>query len=318
MNGIMEAIDDVDVRLHHRCLMESSGLHNIARLSRELGIVTIDKQLDLFQQTLDDDQESLDERSSLDHSCNLVNVEDVFKSLCMKTDNTKAKDHLLSILQHLLLVPDDTPDFVHHFQLIDTMVADLVMDPKLGGAEKRFGLSVEQMVSQMNQVERTQKLEEDLVKVRSAALEAKLEKEDMEDRLARSEEMIMHLQTVISRLDSQLPDHGPHTPTNASKAPEAPQAGYNERIAQLAAEVEIADSPRGLFRTPLLEIDPERKAEKDSDPAAGPTSPEPAKLSFWGLTSSWLGMRQASTDGQAATADADNEKAVPTAAVVAV
>ncbi|KAJ3555998.1 hypothetical protein NM688_g2271 [Phlebia brevispora] len=302
MNGIMEAIDDLDVRLHHRSLMASSGLQTIIKLARSLGIVTIDKQLALFEQTLADDADSLDERMSQDHSCNLVDLDDVYNALRTKAEGSKAKDHLLSILQHLLLIPDDKPDFVHRLQLVDTVVSDVVMDSKLGGGEKRLGFSVERMVSQMNQVERTQKLEEDLVKVRSNALELKLEKEDLEDRLERSEQMIMNLQTVIARLDCEVHDY-----TRVA----APKAAYDERIAQLAVGMQKEDSPAGTVGSPT--------DEKDSKQPPMPTSPPPTtpKLSFWGITSSWLGMRQAA-DGQPIPTLENHEKVEPDVAAVAI
>lgn len=289
MNGIVEAIEDLDIRLHHRSLMQSSGLPTIARLARDLGISTIDKQLDLFEQTLADDAESLDERISQDHSCNVIDMDDVYSALRTKADSSKAKDHLLSILQHLLLIPDDKPDFVHQLQLIDTVIADMVMDSKLGGAEKRLGFSVERMVSQMNQVERTQKLEEDLVKVRSTALELKLEKEDLEDRLERSEQMIMNLQTVIARLDCEIYDQIPAV---------RPQAGPDERIALRPVGVQGADSASGVLKSPLAQLQLAPRAEKDTKPVPMPLSPPPTtpKLSFWGITS-WLGSRQTSSDG---------------------
>lgn len=285
MNGIMEAIDDLDVRLHHRALMQSSGLPTITHLARGLEISTINKQLDLFEETLADDAESLDERMSQDHPCNIVSMDEVYSTLRTKVDSSKARDHFLSILQHLLLIPEDKPDFAHQFQLIDTVISDVVMDSKLGGAEKRLGFSVERMVAQMNQVEKTQKLEEDLVKVRSAALELKLEKEDLEDRLGRSEQMIMNLQTVIARLDCEIRDCAP-LPT--------PKIGYDERIAQLAAGVDTPKPTSGGPKSPPPEISVVRNAEKDTKALSSPPPTTP-RLSFWGITS-WLGNRQAPAD----------------------
>lgn len=304
MNGIMEAIDDLDVRLHHRSLMQSSGLPTIAQLARGLGIGTIVKQLDLFEQTLADDAESLDERMSQDHSCNIVDMDDIYNTLRAKVDNSKAKDHLLSIFQHLLLVPDNKSDFAHHLQLIDTVIADVVMDSKLGGAEKRLGLSVERMVSQMNQVEKTQKLEEDLVKVRSAALELKLEKEDLEDRLGRSEQMIMSLQTVIARLDCEV-----HDPAPVARS----KAGSEDQLAQPALGLDSSGSSSGGSRSHPPDITIVQNVEKDVKSVSSPPPTTP-KLSFWGI-SSWLGNRQAPADVPPPSA-ANIEKLADVGAVV--
>ena len=306
MNGIMEAIDDLTLRLHHRSLMESSGLRAIISLSRDLGVETIDKQLDLFQQTLDDDQGSLDEQSSHGRSCDLSNIDEVYSALRAKTDDTKAAGYLLSIMQHLLLIRDDRSDFTHHFQLIDTVVSDIVLDCKLGGAEKRIGLSVQRMVSQLNQVERTQQLEEDLVKTRSAALELKLEKEELEDRLERSEQMIMNLQTIISRLDGQLTSPRPEAPVSPQIL--GPEAAYDQRLAQLADHARV-DPPRGLFKAPLLSTADGSKAEDFITPEAKSASSPPTatKLTFWGITS-WLGIRPSNADGQSTPVMTEFEK----------
>lgn len=303
MNGIMEAIDDLHVRLHHRSLMQSSGLPTIAQLARGLGIGTIDKQLDLFEQTLADDAESLDDRMSQTHSCNIVDMDDIYNTLRTRVDNSKAKDHLLSIFQHLLLVPDNKSDFAHHLQLIDTVIADVVMDSKLGGAEKRLGFSVERMVSQMNQVEKTQKLEEDLVKVRSTALELKLEKEDLEDRLGRSEQMIMTLQTVIARLDCEV------HPAPAARS----KAVYEEQAIQPVLGLDSSYPLSGGSRSHPPDITIVQNVEKDVKSVSSPPPTTP-KLSFWGITS-WLGNRQAPVDVPPPS-PANVEKLVDVGAVV--
>ena len=290
MNGIMQAIEDLSVRLHHRSLMESSGLQNIITLSRDLGIATIDKQLDLFQQTLEDDQGSFDVRSNR-ASCKLSNVEDVFNALRTKTEDTKAGNHFRSIMQHLLLIPEDKPDYAVRFQLVDTVVADVIMDAKLGRAEKRLGFSVERVVNQMNQVERTQQLEEELVKARSSILELKVEKEDLVDRLERSEQMIMSLQTIISRLDGQLTSPRPE---------EHAQAEYNKRLSQLAANAQV-DPPRGLFQSPGMDAaGPQRVHHAPEASTASATSPPASKLNFWGI-SAWFGAKHASSDSQSSS-----------------
>ena len=275
-------------------------------MSRDLGIATIDKQLDLFQQTLDDDQGSFDVSSNR-ASCNLSNAEDVFNALRAKTGETKASTHFLSIMQHLLLIPENKPDYAVRFQLVDSVVADVIMDAKLGRAEKRLGLSVERVVAQMNQVERSQQLEEDLVKARSTILEMKVEKEELVDRLEQSEQMIMSLQTIIARLDGQLSSPRPE---------EHARAEYEKRLSQLAANVQV-EPPRTLFQS--LPPDDVRRQSGDRVPegsSASATSPPASKLNFWGI-SAWFGAKHASSDSQSTQIIAEDEKARPSSDVVA-
>lgn len=306
MNGIMQAVDDLSVRLHHRSLMEASGLQTVIALSRDLGIATIDKQLDLFQQTLDDDQGSFD-MSSNHASCNLSSVEEVFNALRTTTGETKASTHFLSIMQHLLLIPENKPDYAVRFQLVDNVVADVIMDTKLGRAEKRLGLPVERVVAQMNQVERSQQLEEDLVKARSTILELKVEKEELVDRLEQSEQMIMSLQTIISRLDGQLSSPRPE---------EHAQAEYEKRLSQLAVNAQV-DPPRALFRS--LPAEDVRRQSGDKVPeasTASATSPPASKLNFWGI-STWFGTKHASSDSQSTQIATEDEKAPSSSGAIA-
>ncbi|PSS22665.1 hypothetical protein PHLCEN_2v3031 [Hermanssonia centrifuga] len=315
MNGMLEAIDDLDVRLHHRSLMESSGLQEIIRLFHSLGIVIIDKQLDLFQQTLADDQESLEERMDGNDSCDLTNPDEIYKAIVKKTQRLGGSDHLLSILQHLLIVRDDTADdFVLHFQLIDNVVKDLVMDRKLGGSEKRLGFSVANMVSQLDQVNRSRGAEEDLVKVRSAALELKLEKEQLEDKVASAQGQISDLQATVSRLEKQLLGCG-RSCVSTETAVEPLDAGYDARIAQLA---QITKSPLKISIPTPLGFIPEPKLDSGVGPSVhsrssleskSPETPA-ARVTFWGVAS-WLGLKQTTVDGQPVAEDSANNVMSP-------
>lgn len=212
MNGIMQAVDDLNIRLHHRSLMESSGLYSILDLARSFSIPVIDKQLELFQQTLDEDQENLEESMSLDSRCDLRSIDEVFGILRERTQDSKAQDYLLSVLQHLLYIRQDDPTFVNRFQLIDTLVADLVMDEKLGGGEKRLGLSVERIVAQLDSVQMATHFEEELVKTHSTMMQLKAENEDLSDRLAYSESLVGTLQAEVARLQTAVPRSIPESP----------------------------------------------------------------------------------------------------------
>ena len=157
MNGILVACDDLELRIHHQSQMQAAGLHGILENLRSFGHMPLDKLLKIFQQTLDENEKNIRERFDqgvLDSFHD--SPEDVLKALQVKTGNSKAKDHLLSILQHLLLIQEDGSAMTHHFQLIDSLVADIVLDKKLAGAERRLGQSVERIIAQFNEAERSQ------------------------------------------------------------------------------------------------------------------------------------------------------------------
>ena len=231
INGILDAMeDDLDLRLHHRSLMEASGLQDILEATRALDIPSVNNQLARLQEKLNDDAQDLGESLARDSSVDLSDPEDVFRALCEQVKESKARDHLLSILQHLLLVRRDDQHIVHHFQVIDTVITDLVMDKKLGGAEKRLGLSVERVIGQLEQVDKAKALEDDLIKSCSAVLQLKAENQDLEERVAHSDTLINTLKAEVSRLHVQLAKHSRGLESPLPLKPAGVDASLKENI----------------------------------------------------------------------------------------
>ena len=142
INALMVNIDDLDIRVHHRAQMDAAGLPRIIEHCRSFGVPVIDKQLQILQQMIEEDEAKLRERIDQEILRDLANPEDVYNALRAKTADTRAKDHFLSIMQHLLLIREEGPALAHYYQLIDSLVADVVLDKKLVGAEQRLGHSV--------------------------------------------------------------------------------------------------------------------------------------------------------------------------------
>lgn len=230
-------MEDIDLRVHHRSLMEAAGLANIMATARGFQVDAIEKQLNLLQENLDDIERKLKERMDEEILRDLANPEDVFNALRMKTKDTKAQDYFLSTLQHMLLVREEGPAMVHHFQLIDSMVSDLVMDKHLGGAEQRLGVSVERIIAQFNDADRSQQIEDDLVKANAAALHLRLEKEALEEELSKaSGGLVGELKEKISGLEQKLTVSRENT-SKLQGQMESQKAGYEEQIAQLEAQI---------------------------------------------------------------------------------
>ena len=100
----MEHIDDLDIRVHHRAQMEAAGLQSILEHCRSFGVAVIDKQLQILQQQLDEDEAKLKERVDQAILKDLANPEDVYNALRAKTADTRAKDHFLSIMQQYFIM----------------------------------------------------------------------------------------------------------------------------------------------------------------------------------------------------------------------
>lgn len=230
-------MDDNDLRVHHRALMEASGLQNIIGLARKFGVDSVDTQLDILQDRLDDIERKLKERMDEEILRDLTNPEDVYNAIKLKTKDSKAQDYFLSMLQHLLLVREEGQGLTHYFQLIDSLVADLVMDKKLGGGEQRLGLSVDRIIGQFNEAARNQYAEEELSKAHATILQLRLDKESVEEQLGRADGgLVGELKSNITRLEEKLQVSRENT-TKLQGQMESQKVGYEEQIAQLEAQI---------------------------------------------------------------------------------
>ena len=237
INSLMINIEDLDVRVHHRAQMEAAGLQHILELCRGFGVAVIDKQISILEQMIEEDEVKLRERVDQEILRDLANPEDVYNALRAKTSDSKAKDYFLSIMQHMLLIREEGPALAHYYQLIDGLVADVVLDKKLVGAEQRLGHSVERIIAQFNEADRTQHLEDELSKANAAALRFRLEKEALEDEVAQGEGgLVGSLKAKVARLEEKLAISRENT-TKLQGQLETQKTGYEEQIAQLEAQI---------------------------------------------------------------------------------
>ena len=229
-------------------MMEAAGLQRILQLCESFGYDTTNKHVEILKLSLEDDEKALRERMDQDILKDLANPEDVYKALLAKTQNSKAKDYLLSMFQHLLLVREDGPALAHYYQLIDSMVTDLVMDKQLGGGESRLGHSVERIIAQFNEADRHQHLEDELSQARATILSVKLEKETLEEEVSQIDGgLVGTLKVKVLGLEEKLKVSRENTSKLQGQL-EAQKAGYEEQIDQLEAQI------MELFRM-LKEVD---------------------------------------------------------------
>jgi cytokinesis protein len=130
-----------------------------------------------------EDEKQFQERFHQETLRDLTNPQDVFNAVHEKTKGTRATNHFLSMMQHLLLIREEGQPLVHYFQLLDSIVTDVVMEKKLPGAEQRLGFPVSRIIAQFNEVDRYQRAEDEAAKARAHAVRLNLEKEALEDEL---------------------------------------------------------------------------------------------------------------------------------------
>lgn len=235
--GMINCVEDLDLRIHHRSLMESAGLPRIIQICISFGVPNIDQQVDMLQSLIAEDERRLRERMDQLILKDMANPEDVYKALQAKTQGSKAKDYFLSMMQHLLLVREEGPALAHHFQLIDSMVADLVLDKKLGGAEQRLGHSVERIIAQFNEADRYQHVEDELAKAHASIVQLRLDKAALEDEMSMGEGgMVGVLRDKVQRLEDKLTQSRDNY-SRLQNTLDNQRDHYEEQIKQLEAQI---------------------------------------------------------------------------------
>jgi len=217
--------------------MESAGLQRILALCQAFNVANIDKQIKSLQASLEEDEDKLRERLDQEILRDLNNPQDVYNAIFAKIDDTKARDHFLSMMQHLLLIREEGAPMVHYYQFLDSLVTDVVLDKKLSGAEQRFGHSVERIIAQFNESDRLQTVEEEMQKVRAEATRLKLEKDVLEEEVAQGGDgLIGQLKERLAHMEQKL-NVSRETTARLQGQLETQKAGYEEQIAQLEAQI---------------------------------------------------------------------------------
>lgn len=217
--------------------MESAGLKRILELCANFGVSSIDKHVNKLQTLFADDEKRLRERLDQEILRDLTNPQDVFNAIYSKTQGTRARDYFLSMMQHLLLIREEGQPMVHYYQLLDSIVTDVVLDKKLAGAEHRMGHSVERIIAQFNEADRYQLAEDEAAEARALAVRLKLEKEALEEEISQGHEgLIGALKTQIASMEEKL-SVSRETTSRLHGQLGQQKATYEDKIQQLEAQI---------------------------------------------------------------------------------
>ena len=237
VNAILAGVEDLDLKVHHRALLNAAGLERILNLCESFGVPSIDTQIAILQDALDEDERKLRERLDQEILKDLNNPQDVYNALCAKTDGTKAKSYFLSMMQHLLLIHEEGQPMVHYFQLLNSLVTDVVLDKKLANAEQRLGLTVEKIIAQFNEADRLQAALEGVAEGRSLASKLQLEKASLEEEIAQGlDGLVGRLKEQLVKVEDKL-NISRETTSRLQNQLVIQKTEYEERIAQLEAQV---------------------------------------------------------------------------------
>jgi cytokinesis protein len=230
-------MEDLDLRIHHHSQMATAGLRRVIALCRTFNFEQLNTQLDVLQDTIENDEKELRERLDQEVLRDMTNIEDVYAALKSRTDNTRAHDYLLSILQHFLLIREDGPGVVQYYQLLDSLVTDIVMDHKLAGAEQRLGKSVESIIAQFNDADQYRILEADSAKMRADLRRLQLEKDALESEvITGGDGLVGVLRGKVASLEEKL-QISRETTARLQTQLETQKANYEEQVTQLEAQI---------------------------------------------------------------------------------
>ncbi|KAL0073402.1 armadillo-type protein [Phycomyces blakesleeanus] len=130
VNSIISVIEDVEVRIHLRSQMDACGLQNIMEKMHDFSNENLQRHVDIYTKMKDNDHEDMVEIYNEKILSDMNDPRDVFDTILTRVEGTRSYDFFLSTLQHLLLIQGQGDTKVRHYQLVDNMVTQIVMDRK--------------------------------------------------------------------------------------------------------------------------------------------------------------------------------------------
>ncbi|XP_071382511.1 protein diaphanous homolog 1-like [Centroberyx affinis] len=151
INALISRGEELDFRIHIRSELLRLGLRDLLTEVRTIENEELRVQLSVFDDQAEDDSEELKARLD-DIRIEMDDVREVFEILVNTVKDSKAETHLLSLLQHLLLVRNDYMARPQYYKLMDECIAQIVLHRN--GADPDFkcrnlSLDIEGLIDNM-------------------------------------------------------------------------------------------------------------------------------------------------------------------------
>ena len=257
------------MRVHHRSQMEAAGLGPILGICKEFHYAGLDTQLAKYEDLLEEDHKQLLQNFNQDILRDMTDPYDVYRTILSSVEGTDAFKYFLSAMQHLLLVRADDEVRTRYYQLIDSLVTSVVLDKKQsfsGGLSNTIGLSVEQLIAQFGEQERTQQAEKEAAELRSQLGRLRIEKETLEEELTGTDEgLVGVLKGKLAAAEDKLRISRETTEALQAQMIDL-QRSYEEQILQMELQISelfkmlkesrgfatALDSSKGMDRKELI------------------------------------------------------------------
>ncbi|XP_067637402.1 disheveled-associated activator of morphogenesis 1 isoform X2 [Eurosta solidaginis] len=209
--------ESLEFRLHLRYEFLMLGLQQVIEKLRKHENETLDRHLDFFEMMRAEDEKELARKFNREH-VDTQSANDMFDLLRRKLSHSPAFTHLLSLLEHMLLLPYTGPH-TQHWLMFDRVVQQIVLqtegrprsdiDPDAPNKEKLPSSSVRDpdvAPLQINVAEIVQLLvkEEELKQARTRADELERENFEVQSRLAKKEQELDQRQQEKEDLETSL------------------------------------------------------------------------------------------------------------------
>lgn len=177
--------ENLEFRLHLRYEFLMLGIQPIIDKLRNHENETLNRHLDFFEMVRNEDEKELARKFETDH-VDTKSATSMFDIIRKKLSHTSAYPHLLSLLEHFLLIPLDYGSHPQHWLLFDRIVQQIVLQQYENGECKDPDVSP--LMIDVREVVHHLAKEEELVAARKRAEEFEKENVDMSNKLAKKEQ----------------------------------------------------------------------------------------------------------------------------------
>ncbi|KAG0009907.1 hypothetical protein BGZ80_001945, partial [Entomortierella chlamydospora] len=207
INALLQVVDDIEYRMHLRSQMTTSGLARVILKMRSLNHELIDRQLNIFEDEAENDYEDMIDCYNHQVLTDMSDPYDVFHALLRSVESSRAYDFFLSLLQHMLLIREEGDLRIRYFQLMDSIVTQIVLDRRgtTDNFDQKLGISVNQLVSKLVDQDRLNHALEDAKQARQELELVLRQKNDLELEVGQKNDgMVSQLKANISSLEDLL------------------------------------------------------------------------------------------------------------------
>lgn len=198
INALISRGEELDFRIHIRSELFRLGLREQLLEVRGIENEELKVQLTVFDEQAEDDSEDLKGRLE-DIRIEMDDVREVFEILVNTVKDSKAENHFLSLMQHLLLIRNDYLARPQYYKLIDECIAQIVLhkngaDPDFKCRKLKF--DIEGLIDNM-----VDKTKVEVSEAKATELEKKLDAE-----LTARHELQVEMKKLEGDYDQKLQD----------------------------------------------------------------------------------------------------------------